>query len=142
MNDLIEANPGCCKACGQKLPAAKGGKSAPVWNAYSAAYLKRYGTEPVRNAKVSSQLSQLVDRLGAELAPQVAAFYVTHNHRYYVESGHTVGPLLKDAEKLCTEFRTGRKVTSVQARQADKTDANLNSHDEAMAMLASRRSRT
>lgn len=93
-----------------------------VWDAYAEAYQARYGVQPVRNAKVNSQLRQLVDRIGAD-APAVAAFFVTHNGSWYVSKAHSVGSLLNDAEKLRTEWATQRKVTQTEARQADAKQA-------------------
>ncbi|MFV3014647.1 hypothetical protein ACM9HO_02815, partial [Pseudomonas sp. KHB2.9] len=55
-----------------------------TWDAYTIAYLERYGVEPVRNAKVNAQVAQLVQRLGAEEAPQVAMFYVTINDSFFI----------------------------------------------------------
>lgn len=100
-------------------------KSAAAWQAYSAAYEARYGVGPVRNAAVNGQMAQLVGKLGAEAGP-VAAFYVRSNHRWYVTTGHSVAALLKDAEKLRTEWATGRQGTAAQAALADKTQTNLN----------------
>jgi hypothetical protein len=99
-------------------------KTAPVWGAYSTAYLARYGVEPVRNATVNGQLAQVVSRLGEEAA-FVAEFYLSHRNRFYVEKMHPVGLLLQDAEKLRTEWATGRQTTATQAQQADKTQTNL-----------------
>lgn len=95
-----------------------------VWQAYNAAYRAKYGVEPVRNAAVNGQLSQVVARLGVEAA-HVAEFYLSHRNRFYVEKMHPVGLLLSDAEKLRTEWATGRQVTSTQALQTDKTQATL-----------------
>lgn len=78
-----------------------------VWERYSAAYRKRYGADPVRNATVNAQIAQLVKRLGAA-APDVAAHYVTSDERFYVQKGHTLGMLLADCEKLHTEWMTGK----------------------------------
>lgn len=93
-----------------------------TWEAYSKAYLDRHKTEPVRNATVNAQLGQFVKRLGHEEAPLVAAFYLTHNDQFYVRNLHAVGLMLKDAEKLRTEWATGRKTTSTQAKQIEKSD--------------------
>lgn len=98
--------------------------STAVWNSYSDAYELRYSSEPVRNAKVNGQLAQLVARLGAQEAPHVAAFYVGHNAQFYVRDMHSVGLLLRDAEKLRTEWSTNRQMTSTKAQQADKTATN------------------
>jgi hypothetical protein len=90
--------------------------STPVFDAYAEAYAARYGAPPVRNAKVSSQLSKLVERLGATEAPRVAAFFVGHQGQRYVQSMHSVDLLLLDAEKLRTEWATGRVVTNGNGR--------------------------
>ncbi len=97
-----------------------------VWEFYRQAYLNRYGVDPVRNAAVNGQLNQLVKRLGESEAPEVASFYVTHNNQYYVKSMHAVGPMLKDAEKLRTEWFTGRKITNHEASDLDRRQTNVN----------------
>lgn len=38
-----------------------------TWEAYKNGYWERYGVDPVRNAKVSSQIKQFVERVGMEL---------------------------------------------------------------------------
>ena len=98
------------------------GKSVATWDAYASAYACRYGVMPVRNQTVNSCLSRLVDRLGAEDAPHVAAFYVTHNAQWYVSKMHPVNLLLADAEKLRTEWATGTKMTSVAVKNAEVKD--------------------
>lgn len=107
-------------------------KTGPVWQAYSAAYRAKYGVDPVRNATVNGQLAQLVNRLGDEAA-FVAEFYLSHRNRYYVEKMHPVGLLLSDAEKLRTEWATGRQTTAAQAAQADRTQTNLNAFGKLIA---------
>lgn len=104
-------------------PPAGEAKSAPVWQAYATAYALRYGAEPVRNAKVSAMLCQLVDRLGDD-APHVAASYLRSSRGLYVASRHAVDLLVRDAEGLRTDWATGQAVTDTQARQADRTATN------------------
>ena len=99
------------------------GKTVETWACYSQAYMERYGVDPIRNARVNGQLSKLVDQLGAEEAPKVAAFYPTHNGGLYVSSGHCVDLLLRDCAKLRTEMMTGRKITRVEAKNAEGMDA-------------------
>ena len=94
-----------------------------AWQAYADAYFNRYGTEPVRNAKVNSQLVQFIQRIGKDEAPGVAAFYVSNNNAFYVARGHAIGLLLSDAEKLRTEWATNRQITSTQAGHMDKRSA-------------------
>ena len=121
----------------KKAEKAQPGTGA-AWCAYKDAYHDRYGADPVRNAMVNGQLSNLVKRLGAEVAPYVAAFYVTHNNRYYVEKMHPVGLLLSDAEKLRTEWVTGRQSTATQANLADKTQANFSAFAPLLAEAQSK----
>lgn len=98
---------------------------ALAFDAYSAAYQARYSVAPVSNVKVRSQFAKLVERIGADEAPQVAAWFVGHNNGYYVGRGHSVDCLLSDAEKLRTEWATGKRVTATQAAQADRTQTNF-----------------
>ncbi|WP_293399935.1 hypothetical protein [Polaromonas sp.] len=100
--------------------------TAETWTAYAGAYVARYGTEPVRNASVNAKLSQFVGRVGAGEAPGIAAWFLNHRNSFYVQSGHSVGVLLRDCEKLRTEWATGRQVTQTQAIQADRTQTNAN----------------
>jgi hypothetical protein len=95
-----------------------------VWQAYAEAYERRYGTKPIRNASVNGKLARVVQRLGDE-APEVAAFFVTHPGAFYATRGHPVGLLLVDAEKLRTEWATARPITGTEARQQEKTAANM-----------------
>jgi len=96
-------------------------KTDAIWRAYSDEYHAVYGADPVRNAKVNAQLGNIVDRIGAEDAPLVAAWFVRHRKRWYVEKGHSVECLQKDCEQLRTEWATGRRSTSTAALQADRT---------------------
>lgn len=95
---------------------------ALAFEAYAEGYRFKYGVDPVRNAKVNSQFTQLVKRLGAEDAAAVARWYPSHKLALYVRSGHAVDLLVRDAEKLRTECVTGRSVTEAGARQQDKTE--------------------
>lgn len=104
--------------------------AALVWSYYEKAYQAKYKTAPVRNARVNSQISQFVSRIPADVAPQVAAFYVWHNDQFYVRNMHPVGLLLKDAEALHTQWKTGQSVTSSQARKIDQTQGRVNVFQE------------
>lgn len=95
---------------------------ALAFDAYAEAYGHRYAVDPVVNAKVRGIFAQLVKRLGADDAIAVAGWYPTHNYVLYVRSGHAVDLLLRDAEKLRTEWATGRRITDTGARQADRRE--------------------
>jgi hypothetical protein len=127
MNPSISNAPPAGLALVVKKPAVKKElpPTAETWSAYANAYLDRYKTLPVRNMTVNSQLSGVVKRLGVEEAPLVAAWYVGSQNQFYVNAGHSVGMLLRDCEKLRTQWATGRHVTVTQAMQADKTQTNL-----------------
>lgn len=90
-----------------------------TWDAYANAFFNRYGTEPVRNAKVNGQIANLVKRLGEE-APHIATFYVSHNKGWYVQKMHAVDYLLSDAESLRTQWATNTQMTESKARTADR----------------------
>ena len=75
---------------------------------------------PVRNAKVNGQLSQLVARLGGDEAPGVARSYLSNRNSLYVASKHCVDLLLRDAEKLRTEWVTGDVTHRRDASEADR----------------------
>ncbi|OFZ18521.1 MAG: hypothetical protein A2X94_00840 [Bdellovibrionales bacterium GWB1_55_8] len=107
------------------LPARsdkKAGKTIVTWEAYRGAYEKRYGVAPVRNKTINSQLAHFTDRIGEVEAPLVAEFYLSHNDAFYVKSMHSVGLMLRDAEKLRSEWATGRKMTASAARSAESLD--------------------
>lgn len=76
-----------------------------VWAAYRAAYEARWSVQPVRNAKVNSQVKQLVAALGAE-APAVAAFFVGLDDKFLVDSCHEFGLLLAKAGAYRTKWAT------------------------------------
>ncbi|MHB1643168.1 MAG: YdaU family protein [Acidithiobacillus sp.] len=96
--------------------ASEPAPTTATWEAYSQAYQGRYGTAPVRNQKVNGQLANLIKRLGQDEAPAVAAFFVNHNGRFYVQGMHQVDLLLRDAEKLRTEWVTRQQPVNRQVR--------------------------
>lgn len=110
-----------------------------TWAAYASAYRDRHGVPPVRNAKVNSNVRQIVQRLGHGEAPLVAAWFLTVNERYVVQNMHDLGALLAKCEAYRTQWATGRQVTEEAARQTDKTQTNLGAADAAKALLAQRR---
>lgn len=106
------------------LPAKPEPLTAATWKAYSEAYEARYRVPPVRNAAVNGQIAQLVKQLGAEEAPQVAAYYLTHNDAFYQAKHHDVGLLVKDCRSLRTQWARGQQMTVTQARRIEQTTAN------------------
>jgi hypothetical protein len=91
-----------------------------TWNAYAAAYRAHYGVTPVSNAKVNKLIQQLVERIGQEDAPQVAAWFVGHRGDWYVKKGHALDCLVGDAEKLHTEWVQATRAVECRAREAEE----------------------
>jgi len=110
-------------------------KSASTWEAYAGAYRRRYGVEPVRNSKTNAQLCQLVDRLGADEAPSVAEFFLAHNKPLYVAARHPPNLLVQDAEGLRTQWATGVKATTTEAKSAEQRDNVRGQYERVMASL-------
>lgn len=116
---------------GRKEPNPLNGRT---WEAYSAAYLERWREEPVRNASVNSQIAAMVKRVGAD-APFVAEFYVGHNDSFYVRALHPVGLMLRDCEKLRTEWKRGVQMLGSNAREVERREANNSAIDRAFDRL-------
>lgn len=112
------------------------------WERFDKAYSAKYdGAVIPRNAKVNSQVKQLIQRLGKE-APAVAYFYVTQvNEQRVTMSQHSLEFLIKNAEGYRTQWFTGRSMTAGRARQIDSTQTNLNVADEAIQLLRARRAK-
>lgn len=104
-----------------------------VWYAYADSYESRYGVKPVRNAKVNGQVKQFVQRVGSEEGPHIAGWFVSHPGQFYAGRMHDFGCLLSDAEKLRTEWATGRVMTQSKARQSDRTGGTMAALAEVLA---------
>ncbi len=111
-------------------------KSADTWNSYSEAYRDRYGTFPphddVKNKEIwpygkPAQMNavhccKLVDKLGAEIAPHVAAFYVSSSDQFYVRNTHQLNLLVQNADSFHTQWKTGNQMTTTKAREVDRIE--------------------
>lgn len=120
-----------------KDPEAEAAKeaNAATWKAYADSYFNRYGADPVRNAKANKMISDIVKRLGADEAPQVAFYYVTINDSFYLRTLHDLGNLLAKCESIRTQWATGNQMTSVTARQIENTQSNISAAEEAKRMM-------
>lgn len=116
-------------------------KTHRTWINYAICYQKRYGAWPVWNATVGGKVAQFIKRVGEDVAPKVAAFYVGLNELGVTKAGHGVGKMLADAEKYHTQWMTGRALTDTRARQIDQSQSNFDASDEALEILAQRRAR-
>lgn len=127
------------KSCAEVQKPRTPPKSADVFEAYREAYESRYGVDPVRNQQTNSMLCRLVDKLGAGEAAHVARFYLTHNNPFYVAKRHPVNLLLADAEGLRTQWATGTKATTSEAKQAELKDSVVEQAKRVEALLQGRR---
>jgi hypothetical protein len=109
-----------------------------AWRSYSAAYLERYGTKPVWNARVAGQFASLVKRLGIEVAHHVAAYYVNINDMGLIKDSHSINRLLAGAEGYHTQWKTNRQVNGTIALQLERKQANISAAQDAAAQIMAR----
>lgn len=110
-----------------------------TWSAYKEAYAIRYGTPPIRDAKVNSQIKQFVSRIGHDESPAVARFYVERvNEAYITRQVHDLGLLVKGASGYRTQWATNTTMTATRARQMDQSQTNHDAADEAVQILRQR----
>lgn len=96
-----------------------------AFEAYATAYETRYGTPPIRNAKVNSIFANLAKQLG-EAAPAVAAWYVTSESlATYTKSSHDPALLLRDASGLHTRWRQRMPMSTKTANAADDAAGDM-----------------
>lgn len=92
-----------------------------TWNAYKQAYFAKYGVEPLRNAKVNGQVASLVKSVGGDIAPVLAAYYVSHNNSWFTQKRHDFGVLLANYQQVYTDMMRNEQMTTQKARQQEKT---------------------
>lgn len=97
-----------------------------IWETYSNAYRLRYGIEPIRNASVNSQISNLRKKLGLDDSIMVVEFYLLHNDAWFVKNTHSFGLCLSNAETLRTQALKGKAITFSDARNFEKTQQLVN----------------
>lgn len=105
-------------------------RTRPAWQAFTEAYLKRYGAEPTRNAPENAAMARFCSLVPLEETPQIAAFYVEHGKAWYVSHQHSVKYLAQDAAGLRTQWLANRPVTETEARRGDRTAATSNNFAE------------
>lgn len=126
---------GKAKAGARPGPKSLASKTYCTWGHYAEAYRERYDVWPVWNAKTAAQISLLIDRLGIEEAPQVAAFYTSVNDARIVNSCHSLNDLLSQAESYRTQWATGQQMNATTARQIEAHQANINAAQTAGRIL-------
>lgn len=128
---IDSARPRCEIPADMPGPRDQTCKTFKAWANYAMAYRRRYRTWPVWNAKVAGQVGQLIDRLGADVAHHVAAYYLTINDARLINGCHGLGDLLAKAESYHTQWTTNRQMNATTARQLEQTQANVNAAHQA-----------
>jgi len=122
---------------------------------YRDAFLRRYHTEPLRDAKTNAHFARIAKRTiegrpdhvsqddSIMEASRVCSSYLMSSMPLYLQSNHTPGLLEKDWHKLLTEHRTGRPITPQLAHRSDadtkREEANqrfFEQFDEKLAAIA------
>ncbi len=135
---VVDASPRIEIPADMPGPKEPSSKTFKAWANYAFAYRKRYSVWPKWNAKTAGQISQLVDRLGANEAHHVAAFYVTVNDARLVIDCHNLNNLLAKCEAFHTQWATGRQMNATTARQIEATQANINAAQQAAERILAR----
>lgn len=100
-------------------------KSNAAWAAYASAYEARYGYPPLRCQQANTDLCRLIDKVGAEAAPEIARFYLSHNSKFYVEKLHPTWLLARDAPALHTQWRANQQMLSSKAQEIERRQHNV-----------------
>lgn len=121
---------------GRSEPKKRSTKSptpgSQLWGVYERVYRLRWKIEPMRNAKVNRQLSEIVAQAGLTEAVKLVEYYLTRNDAVYLNAKHPVGLLLMHLQKLRTEMLTRSAMTM---REANRAEAHQQT-DEAIRQYA------
>lgn len=92
-------------------------KTRAIWEAYKEAKFKRYGVDPLNNAKSRGILSKLIDYMGEASAIELVRFYFNHPMSKYATNGHPLSLLILDCDWLYTQMKKERPVTDLGVRE-------------------------
>jgi len=133
----ITENRSCSVGRTDRTPRPKKPKDVPegslIFEAYSEAYARRYGQEPLRNAKVNSVCSQIAKQVGIETGQAVMHFYLQQNVAWYVQKAHAIEYALKDLQALRTNMLNNQAMSSRQAQLVDKQQSQKNALENYLA---------
>lgn len=104
-----------------------------VFDAYRQAYERRYGVGPIRNGKVNSICSTIVQQVGIDEGKALMHFYLQQNVSWYLQKSHAIEYALKDLQALRTNMLNNKAMSSREAQQADKQQAQQNVLDDYLA---------
>ncbi len=81
-----------------------------VWESYKNSWREKYGSDPIRNATVNSQISSLAKRLGPD-SIEVVRFFLSLDDPFIKKQMHPIGLCLSNAEGIWGQWKTGRKTS-------------------------------
>lgn len=96
----------------------------PVIKAYTEAYEQRYKVKPLINGMVCRIAQNIIKRVGADKAPKLVEFYVSHNNAWYLQKAHSLEYCLKDCEKLHTEIMKNDYIFIKDAKKVEDATAH------------------
>ena len=70
-------------------------------------------------------LAHFIKRIPVDDAPDIVRFYLGHKDFLYVKKMHPISLLLQDAEKLYAEWKSGKKITTADAKKTELVDFNI-----------------
>lgn len=110
--------------------AAREAKTAKVWAMYEKKFEKRYGSKPLRNAKVNSLLCQLIDQVGKDIAPSIVSYYLYLDDEFYVRQMHPVYYLVRDMQALYVKHNQALEENKRQQQIHERELENEKRHRE------------
>ena len=111
----------------QKKPPSDG---VFIWEEYELLYQQRYGIKPLRNTITNTHCKMLVDRLGKDDALEVIRYYLSASDYFYVSKTHDLSLCLRDCSTLYTRAKSGKHITSAQARESELASSNKEAVNE------------
>jgi len=98
------------EGCPDNYPSSPKSKTFATWAAYAIAFKAAYKQWPIYNAVMGSQLSKMIDRIGAEDSPVTARYYVESvTTPSIVNNCHPVSSMLSMCEAYLVKARAEQK---------------------------------
>ncbi|QIB09029.1 hypothetical protein GZ982_30250 (plasmid) [Pseudomonas fluorescens] len=98
-------------------PQSPASKTFAAWLAYAIAFNTRYHQWPIYNATIGGQMAKLVERIGQDIAPLTARYYVEAVKTPAIaDNCHPISSLLRHCESYVVKAQAHEKQ---RARRAD-----------------------
>lgn len=104
--------------------------STPIWEAYRASHMRRYGFEPKRHARSNAVCKQIRDMYGLDEAITIVQAYVANNNAFYVKQAHRLGLLPSVVEAVVADIKGPMKLTRRNVDNLEKTAGSVNAAEQ------------